>query len=83
MKEQPDELMGIQVVQSIKYLGIEIDNKRNYFKTQREKIIQKARKMANLTHCVLEKSCNKRLLGRLTGQALHCPQSYMVQTSST
>ena len=44
MKEQPDELMGIQVVQSIKYLGIEIDNKRNYFKTQRE-IIQKARKM--------------------------------------
>ena len=47
MKEQPDELMGIQVVQSIKYLGIEIDNKRNYFKTQREKIIQKARKMAN------------------------------------
>ena len=28
MKEQPDELMGIQVVQSIKYLGIEINNKR-------------------------------------------------------
>ena len=59
MKEQPNELMGIQVVQSIKYLGIEIDNKRNYFKTQREKIIQKARKMANLIHCVIEKSCNK------------------------
>ena len=44
MKEQPDELMGIQVVQSIKYLGIEIDNKRKYFKTQREKIIEKAKK---------------------------------------
>ena len=63
MKEQPDELMGIQVVQSIKYLGIEIDNKRKYFKTQRE-IIQKARKMANLTHCVIEKSCNKLLIGK-------------------
>ena len=54
MKEQPDELMGIQVVQSIKHMGIEIDNKRNDFKTQREKIIQKARKMANLIHCVIE-----------------------------
>ena len=86
MKEQPDELMGIQVVQSIKYLGIEIDNKRNYFKTQRKNrqvTVQKARKMANLTHGVIEKSCSKLLIGRLTGKALHCPQSYMVQTLST
>ena len=79
MKEQPDELMGIQVVQSIKYLGIEIDNKRNYFKTHREKIIQKARKMANLTHCVIEKSCNKLLVGKTYWKTLHCPQSYMVK----
>ena len=38
MKEQPDKLMGIQV-QSIKYLGIEMAIKRNYFKTHKEKII--------------------------------------------
>ena len=73
MKEQPDELMGIQVVQSIKYLGIEIDNKRNYFKTQREKIIQKARKMANLTHCVIEKSCNKLLIGKTYWKSVALP----------
>ena len=73
MKEQPDELMGIQVVQSIKYLGIEIDNKRNYFKTQREKIIQKARKMVNLTHCVIEKSCNKLLIGKTYWKSVALP----------
>ena len=73
MKEQPDELMGIQVVQSIKYLRIEIDNKRNYFKTQREKIIQKARKMANLTHCVIEKSYNKLLIGKTYWKSIALP----------
>ena len=35
MKEQPEQIEGIKVVDRIKYLGIEIDNKRNYFKTQR------------------------------------------------
>ena len=50
MKEQPEQIEGIKVVDRIKYLGIEIDNKRNYFKTQRIKIIEKARKLANMTY---------------------------------
>ena len=40
VKEQPEHLCNIKVVQKMKYLGIEIDNKRNYFKTQRRKIIE-------------------------------------------
>ena len=36
VKEQPEHLCNIKVVQKMKYLGIEIDNKRNYFKTQRK-----------------------------------------------
>ena len=36
MKDQPDHLGYIKVVPKVKYLGIEIDNKRNYFKTQRQ-----------------------------------------------
>ena len=50
VKEQPEHLCNIKVVQKMKYLGIEIDNKRNYFKTQRGKIIVNARKMANITY---------------------------------
>ena len=49
MKDQPEHLGNIKVVQKVIYLGIEIDNKRNYLKTQRKKIIQKVRKMANIT----------------------------------
>ena len=41
MKEQHDKVMGIQVVQSIKYLGIEIDNKRNYFKHRERRSFRK------------------------------------------
>ena len=59
VKEQPEYLCNIKVVQKMKYLGIEIDNKRNYFKTQRGKIIKNAGKMANITNSVIEKCCNK------------------------
>ena len=59
MTDQPEYLGNIKVVPKVKYLGIEIDNKRNYFKTQSDKIIQKARKMANITYSVIERSCNK------------------------
>ena len=61
LKDQPEYLGNIKVVPKVKYLGIEIYNKRNYFKTQRDKIIQKARKMANITYSVIERSCNKLL----------------------
>ena len=35
LREQPEPLCNI-IVQKMKYLGIEIDNKRNYYKTQRQ-----------------------------------------------
>ena len=44
VRERPEHLCNIKVVQKMKYLGIEIDNKINYFKTQRGKIIENARK---------------------------------------
>ena len=57
----------------VKYLGIEIDNKRNYFKTQRDKIIQKAWKMANITYSVIERSCNKLLIGKTFWKSIVLP----------
>ena len=38
LKEQPEYIKDIEVVSKIKYLGIEIDNKKNYFKSQRNNI---------------------------------------------
>ena len=50
MKEQPEQIEGMKVVDGIKYLTFEIDNKRNYFKTQRIKILEKAKILANMTY---------------------------------
>ena len=36
LEDQPEYLGNIKVVPKVKYLGIKIDNKRNYFKTQRQ-----------------------------------------------
>ena len=57
----------------VKYLGIKIDNKINYFKTQRDKIIQKAQKMANITYSVIERSCNKLLIGKTFWKSIVLP----------
>ena len=64
MEQQPDTIENIKVVDKVKYIGLEIDNKKNYFKTQRQHILEKAKKMANLTYCIIEKSCNKLLIGK-------------------
>ena len=53
----------------VKYLGIETDNKRNYFKTQRD------RKMANITYSVIERSCNKLLIGKTFWKSIVLPSS--------
>ena len=73
LKDQPEYLGNIKVVPKVKYLGIEIDNKRNYFKTQRDKIIQKAWKMANITYSVIERSCNKLLIGKTFWKSIVLP----------
>ena len=76
LREQPEHLCNIKVVQKMKNLGIEIDNKINYVKIQRDKIIQNARKMANITYCVIEKSCNKLLIGK------NCLEKYISTINS-
>ena len=73
MKEQPEQIEGIKMVNRIKYLGIGIDNKRNYFKTQKIKIIEKARKLANMTYAVIKKSCNKLLISRTYWKSVALP----------
>ena len=61
VRERSEHLCNIKVVQKMKFFEREIDNQLNYFKTQRGKIIQNSRKMANITYSMIEKSCNKLL----------------------
>ena len=70
LKEQPEYIGDIEVVSKIKYLGIEIDNKENYFRSQRTNIVEKARKIANMTYSIKEKVCNRLFIGKPTGKVL-------------
>ena len=73
LKEQPEYIEDIEVVSKIKYLGIEIDNKKNYFKSQRNNIVEKARKMANMTYSIIEKGCNRLLIGKTYWKSIALP----------
>ena len=73
MQEQPHEIEGIKVSEKLKYLGLIIDNKRNYFKTQKEEMMKKAQKLANVTYSVIAKSCNKILIGKTFWKSVAIP----------
>ena len=62
---ETDEKIGnIDVVDSFRYLGVEIINKKKLFKLQIEKSLGKAQKMSNLLYMVLGNSCNRLLIGK-------------------
>ena len=64
MKDQPTDIENIKITNQIKYLGVWINNKRNLFTSHKEKMIQKAQKLANLTYSIIEKSVSKILIGK-------------------
>ena len=73
MKEKLEEIGGIKVVDNIKYLGLKIDDKRNMFKTQKSEMIAKAQNLANLTYSIIEKSCNKIMIGKTYWKSVALP----------
>ena len=58
------EIEGIEIVDSLKYLGVTIINKYNLFKKHKENTIQAANKLSNLTYGIISKSANKMLIGK-------------------
>ena len=58
------ELEGIKVVNNIKYLGMEVGNKKDILKGHKEKILKRAEGMATQVNRVIETSCNKLLVGK-------------------
>ena len=69
-KNQPSHIEEIEVVKSLKYLGVTITNKRDCFKEHRENTIDKAQRLANLTYSVMARSCNKMLIGKTFWKSL-------------
>ena len=64
MKEKPKEIEKIEVVDEIRYLGVQISNSRDCFKQYKDQKIRLAQKMSNMTYSVIARSCNKMLIGK-------------------
>ena len=53
MRDEPKDIAGIKIENKMNYLGITINDSRNCFKVQKELILEKAVKMANLTYSAI------------------------------
>merc|ERR1711895_75864 len=56
-EEEIKEIEGIEVVRSMKYLGVEINDGIDIFKKQKLKMKEKAETIAKNTYAVIEKCC--------------------------
>jgi len=62
--EDVNLIEGIKIVENIKYLGVCVSNKRDTFIKHKEKILNDAQKLANVTSIVIEKSVCRTLIGK-------------------
>ena len=63
-KNRIEEIGGIKVVNSMKYLGITICDGKDMFQKHKENKIILAEKLANITYSVINRSCNRLLIGK-------------------
>ena len=68
-----EELAGIKVVNSMKYLGITICDGKDMYRKHKENKILLAEKLANVTFSVLNRSCNRLLIGKTYWKSVALP----------
>ena len=71
------EIEGIEIVKNMKYLGVEINDGDDIFEQQKKKMIEKAETIAKNTYSVIEKSCNKILIGKTFWKGVALPSILM------
>ena len=71
--EEIKEIEGIEVVRSMKYLGIEINDTDDIFRNQNKIVQKKAGTIAKNTYSVIEKCCNKVLIGKTFWKGVALP----------
>ena len=75
--EEIKEIEGIEVVKSMRYLGVEINDTDDIFKIQKINIQEKAETIAKNTYSVIEKCCNKVLIGKTFWKGVALPSILM------
>ena len=71
------EIGGIEIVESMRYLGIEICGGEDIFKKQKVEMKRKAENLSRMTYSIIEKSSNKVLMGKTFWKGVAVP-SFML-----
>lgn len=58
MNNKPEQIKGINVGDRLKYLGISINDSKNCFMEQKKLVLEKARRITNLTCPVIARNCS-------------------------
>ena len=72
-RENYEEVGGIEVVKSFKYLGLFIDDEDDIYKKQKEEMGNKAKRHENMTYQVIENSCNRLMIGKTYWKSMVLP----------
>ena len=75
-----EKIENIEITESIKYLGVMITNTKDCFRLQKEKILDKANKMANLVPAIIHRSSNKLLIGKTFWKNVALPKFLFATT---
>ena len=68
-----NSIRGMNVVKTVEYLGVKVSSSRDIFKVHREDVKLRARRMTNVTHSVVHKSCNRVLIGKTYWKSIVMP----------
>lgn len=73
LRELPDSIGDIKVVETIKYLGLKINAGRDLFRIHKKEMMEKAQRLANTTYSIIAKSCNRMMIGKTYWKSLALP----------
>jgi len=63
-KEKVERIGELKVEEKIRYLGMTVSNGRDCYREFKGERIEVMKKMANMTYSVIQKSCNKMMIGK-------------------
>ena len=67
------EIQGIKVVDSIKYLGVVVEGKRDCFRKHKKEKLKLANKMANMAYSVVVRACSRLMIGKTYWKSVVLP----------
>ena len=73
MRDKPQEIAGIRTNNTLKYLGITINDSKNLFKEHKKLMMDKAVRLANMTYSVVARSCARMLVGKTYWKSIALP----------